>query len=585
MFSKTRQTFGDEEKTRGDQTPAPPKVLGFQEEPKPTTAPEMPKTTESELSPKPEKAPDPTRIDLDDLGQRIIALPIPARNYEGLVAGKIGVVYLAETMTPGVGVSGSTIHMFTLKTRKVERLLDNVTSFSVSADGEKMLFAKAQKWTIAGASAAPKPEDSAMKIDSVQVRVDPKAEWKQMYTEAWRIERDWFYDPNHHGVNITAAAKKYQPWLEQVASRTDLNYLFQEMLGDLTVGHLYIRGGDVPEVTSAKTGLLGADFIIENNRFRFSRVYSGENWNPTTRAPLTQPGVNVKTGEYLLAVNGRNVTPDLDIHSYFEGTADQQTVLKVGPDPNGTSTRQITVVPLDSEVQLRNLAWLEDNRRKVDQLSSGRIAYVYLPNTAQAGYTSFNRYYFSQVGKEGAVIDERNNGGGQAADYVINFLNRPLLNYWTTRYGETFTTPRGAIFGPKAMIINELAGSGGDALPWYFRRMKLGPLIGKRTWGGLVGTLGFPTLMDGGSVTAPNLAFFSPEGEWEVENHGVPPDVDVEDDPQLVRQGRDPQLEKAVDLVLAELSKTRPNHPKRPAYPNYQRKSSADEVTSKGLLR
>jgi tricorn protease len=575
----------DEEKAAGDGAPAPPKVLAFQQEPKAEPPLDMPKTTESEVSAKPQKTPEATRIDFEDLGQRIIALPIPARNYEGLVAGKSGVLYLAETMTPGAGVSGSTIHMFTLNTRKVEKLLDNVTAFTVSADGEKMLFAKAQKWMIASANAAPKPDVPVMNIDSVQVRVDPKAEWKQMYSEAWRIQRDWFYDPNHHGVNIQAASKKYEPWLEQVSSRTDLNYLFQEMLGDLTVGHLYIRGGDVPQVTSTKTGLLGADFTIENNRYRFSRVFSGENWNPTTRAPLTQPGVNAKVGEYLLAVNGRNVTPDLDVYAYFEGTADRQIMLKVGPDPNGAGARQVTVVPVDSEVQLRNLAWVEDNRRKVDQVSNGRIAYVYLPNTAQAGYTNFNRYYFSQVGREGAVIDERNNGGGQAADYVINFLNRPLLNYWTTRYGEDFTTPRGAIFGPKAMTINELAGSGGDALPWYFRRMKLGPLVGKRTWGGLVGILGFPILMDGGTVTAPNLAFFSPEGQWEVENRGVAPDVDVEDDPELVRQGRDPQLEKAVELVLAELPKSSPNQPKKPAYPNYHRRSAGNGAISEGQLQ
>jgi tricorn protease len=574
----------DEEKAPGEKEQTPPKVLASQNDPKPPAANEsLSKTTESEAAPKADKKPAETRIDFEGLGQRIIALPIPARNYEGLVAGKTGILYLSETLTPGVGVSGSTIHKFDLKTRKTEKLLDNVKSFSVSGNGEKMLFAQGETWAISPAGAAPKSGEGALKIASVQVRVDPKEEWKQMYAETWRIERDWFYDPNHHGVNIDVAAKQYQPWLDYVASRTDLNYLFQEMLGGMTVGHLYIGGGDTPEVSSSKTGLLGADFRIENNHFRFARVYSGENWNPTARAPLTEPGVNVKAGEYLLAVNGRAVTAGTDVYSYFEGTADKQTVLKVGSDPAGTGAREVTVVPIPSERQLRNLAWVEDNRRRVDQLSNGRIAYVYLPDTGQAGYANFNRYYFSQVGKEAAVIDERNNGGGQAADYVINFMSRPLLNYWTTRYGETFTTPRGAIFGPKAMIINESAGSGGDALPWYFRRMKLGPLVGKRTWGGLIGILGYPVLMDGGRVTAPNLAFFNPEGEWDVENHGVAPDVDVEDDPQKVREGRDPQLEKAVQIVMAELAKTPARNPRKPAYPNYHSNPTRRTATGGGL--
>ncbi len=455
------------------------------------------------------------------------------------MAGKTGILYLIEAIPTQANEPKRTIHKFDLKTRKTEKLAEDVKAFSVSANGEKMLIGQGEKWTIAPAAAAPKPGEGALNVASIQVRVDPKSEWKQMYSEVWRIERDWFYDPGHHGVNIEAMSKRYEPWLEQVGSRSDLNYLFQDMLGELTIGHLRAGGGDVPQATPPITGLLGADYRIENGRFRFAKIYSGENWNPGTRAPLTEPGVDVRTGEYLLAVNGKAVTPDQDVYSYFEGTAGKQTVLRVGADPNGSGARDVTVVPISSEVQIRKLAWIESNRRKVDQLSKGRLAYVYLPNTGLQGYSYFNRYYFSQVGKEGAVIDERYNGGGQAADYIVNFLSRPLLNFWKTRYGGVFTTPRGAIFGPKAMIINESAGSGGDLLPWYFRRLKLGPLVGTRTWGGLVGILGFPTLMDGGSVTAPNLAFFSPEGEWEVENHGVAPDAEVENDPKSAREGRD----------------------------------------------
>jgi tricorn protease len=243
-------------------------------------------------------------------------------------------------------------------------------------------------------------------------------------------------------------------------------------------------------------------------------------------------------------------------------------VLKVGPDPAGANAREVTVVPVENEFALRNLAWIEDNRRKVDQLSKGRLAYVYLPNTSVAGYTNFNRYYFAQVDKQGAVIDERFNGGGSAADYIIDYMRRPLMNFFTTRYGKPFTTPVGSIFGPKAMIVNEYAGSGGDMMPWMFRKAGIGKLVGERTWGGLVGIFGFPALMDGGRVTAPNLAFYNTEGEWDVENHGVPPDIEVDYDPQAVRAGRDPQLEKAVETVLAELDKN-PRTYKKPAYPNY----------------
>jgi tricorn protease len=515
------------------------------------------------------KTPIRVEIDFDNIGQRIVAVPMPARDYERLVAGKAGVIYVAERLeTQPPQPARSTIHKFDLKTRKADKLVDG-QEFVLSANGEKMLFRDGDRYIIAAANAPPKPGEGVLKTDALEVRADPKAEWKQMYDEVWRIQRDWFYDPNYHGVNLEAQAKKYRPYLEFLAARGDLNYLFAEMLGDLTVGHLYIRGGQLPEVKGARVGLLGADYKVENNRYRFARIFNGENWNPDLRAPLTQPGVNVSEGDYLIAVNGRDVTPAQDVHSHFEGTAGKQTVLKVGADPSGSGAREVTVVPVETETGLRNLAWVESNRRKVDQMTNGRVAYVYLPNTAAAGFTYFNRYYFAQVGKEGAVIDERYNGGGQAADYIVDFLRRPLLNYWSTRYGEDFTTPRGAIFGPKAMIINESAGSGGDLLPWFFKRLKIGPLVGMRTWGGLVGILGFPQLMDGGAVTAPNLAFWTPEGEWEVENRGVSPDIEVDMDPKLVREDRDPQLEKAVELVMQALETTPPSKSKRPAFPNY----------------
>ena len=341
------------------------------------------------------------------------------------------------------------------------------------------------------------------------------------------------------------------------------------MLGHTVLGHTFIGGGDLPEPPRTTGGLLGADYRIENNRYRFARIYNGENWNPQLRAPLTQPGVNVKVGEYLLAVNGRDVRGTDSVYAFFEQTAGKSVVIRVGPNPDGANSRQVTVVPVASEGGLRNLAWIEDNRRKVSDLSSGRLAYVYLPDTALGGYTNFNRYYFSQINKEGAVIDERFNGGGTAADYIIDYMRRPLMNMWTTREGKDFTTPVGSIYGPKAMIINEFAGSGGDMLPWLFRKANVGPLIGKRTWGGLVGIYDYPQLIDGGSVTAPRVAFYNLNGEWDVENYGTAPDIEVELDPQAWRAGRDPQLEKAVEVVMEALRKNPLPKPRKPAYPNY----------------
>lgn len=533
-----------------------------------------PKKDEKKDDKKDEKKEVVVTIDFDGLAQRILALPVPARNYGGLLTGKTGMVYLLEgpVVPPTDGPATSTLQLFDLKKRKTEKLADDVQLFAISANGEKMLLQqKEDRWTIAGSGAAPKAGEGGLKMDQMEVRVDPPAEWKQIYREAWRIERDFFYDPNYHGLDLNAAEKKYEPYLGAVAHREDLNYVMREMLGELSVGHLYVGGGATPEVKRVPMGLLGCDFAVENGRFRFARVFSGENWNPQMRAPLTQPGVNVQQGEYLLAVNGRDLTASDNVYSYFEATAGKSVLIKVGPNANGDGAREVTVVPVGGEGNLRYLAWIEDNRRKVEQLSGGRVGYVHLPNTSGAGYTNFNRYFFAQVGKEGIVLDERFNGGGYIADYIIDYLRRPLLNYFTTRAGEPFTTPMNAIFGPKAMIVNEYAGSGGDAMPWMFKKLGVGPLIGKRTWGGLVGIFGFPSLIDGGGVTAPNLAFYNLNQEWDVENHGVAPDIEVDFDPALWRQGRDPQLEKAVEVVMESLKKSPPPVNRKPAYPNYHK--------------
>jgi tricorn protease len=518
------------------------------------------------------------KIDFDGISQRILSLPIPDKNYLNLLAGKSGVLFLGEgPMVSTEDEQNETIQKFDLSKRKVDKFIEEINDYTVSFDGEKLLYRKGDSWATAStdeppnpaAGGPPKPGIGPLKLDGWEVYVEPRAMWKQIYNETWRIERDFFYDPHYHGLDIDKAKKKYAPYLDGIASRPELTYLFEECLGEMTVGHMFVGGGEMPETKKIKIGLLGADYSLENGRYRVAKVYNGENWNPGNQAPLTQPGVNVKVGEYILAVNGRDLHSSDNIYSFFEETAGKQVVLKVGANADGKDSRDVTVVPVESEENLRHLAWIENNRRRVDEATGGRIAYVHVPNTAGAGYTSFNRYFFSQVGKEGAIIDERFNEGGQLADYIIDHLRRPLMSKVVTRDGHDWSSPAEAIYGPKVMMINEMSGSGGDALPWYFRKAGIGPLIGKKTWGGLVGIGGYPELIDGGHVTAPRAAIYGLNGEWEVENHGVPPDVDVDLDPAAWRQGRDAQLEKAIAVVMQELK----DHPlpeiKRPPYPNY----------------
>lgn len=510
------------------------------------------------------------KIDFEKIGQRIVALPIPARNYVGLTAGKEGILYLTEAVpVPSYKEDDQkrTIQRFDLSKRKVEKFLEGITSFQVAAKREKVLYRKGDDWQIA--SAGEKPEGKNIKLDGMAVYVDPRAEWKQMYHEAWRIQRDFLYDPNFHGLDLAATEKKYLPYLDGVASRSDLTYLFQECFGELSLGHVYIGGGDGPEPRRVKGGLLGADYVVENGRYRFSRIYSGENWNPDLRAPLTQPGVNVQPGDYLIAVRGREVRAADDLFAFFEETAGKAIPIKVSANADGSDAREVSVVPVDNEFALRRFAWIEDNRRKVYELSNGRLAYVYLPDTSVAGYTYFSRYYFAQTDKQGAILDERYNGGGSLADYIIDYLRRPIMSYLTTREGKDYGEPLGTIIGPKVMIINESAGSGGDAMPWYFRNAGVGKLVGTRTWGGLVGIYDYPVLMDGGRITAPRVAIYGLNGEWEVENVGIAPDIEVHIDPKAWREGRDTQLEKSVEIALAELEANPPRQYKRPAYPNY----------------
>jgi tricorn protease len=528
------------------------------------------------------EAPKPVKVDLAGIGSRIVALPLPEAVYGALATGLKGSLYFLELPpSPLPGNGTATLRRFTLEDRKTEKFAEHVQAFELSADGSKMLLALGHgdgdddsgappSWAIVPADAPYKPGDGALSFGELNARIEPHAEWAQMYHEVWRIERAYFYDPHFHGADTVALEKQYEPYVAAIASRADLNYIFQEMLGPFSVGHLRGFGGTIPEAHHVPGGLLGADYEIKNDRYCLSKIYDGGDFNPGIKAPLAQPGLNVSVGDCIFAINGQDITSAADIQQPLEGTAGQITSLRVGT-ADGKNLRDISVVPIASEARLRNLDWIETNRRLVDRLSDGKLAYVYLPDTGYSGFTSFNRYYFAQTDKQGAILDERFNSGGQMADYFVEVLSRRIEAYWSPRYGQIEHTPNAGIYGPKVMLANEQSGSGGDALPWLFKSLQIGPLVGKRTWGGLVGIGQIPVLMDGGAVTSPSVAFFSPKGVWDVENHGVDPDYVIEQDPKAVSEGHDPQLEKAVSLALDALKANPPTQPQHPAYPNYHR--------------
>jgi tricorn protease len=378
--------------------------------------------------------------------------------------------------------------------------------------------------------------------------LEPKEEFKQIFYEGWRNQRDYLYVPNMHGADWPKMKEMYGQLLPYVKHRADLNYLLDVMGSEIAIGHSFVRGGDMPSLPASPGGLLGADFAIDAGRYKIARIYDNESWNPDLRAPLAEPGADVSVGDYILAINGEELRAPDNIYRLLDGTATRQTVLTVNSRPAMEGSRQVTVVPIANEQALRTRAWVEANRRTVDKLSGGRLAYVYLPNTGQPGYTSFNRYYFAQQDKQGAIVDERYNGGGSAADYIIDVLQRDFDGYFNNVAGDRypFTSPSAGIWGPKVMIVNEMAGSGGDLMPWMFKHRKIGLLVGKRTWGGLVHTADTPVFVDGGSMIAPRGGFFTREGKWAVENEGTPPDVDVENWPKDSISGHDAQLERAV---------------------------------------
>ena len=390
---------------------------------------------------------------------------------------------------------------------------------------------------------------------SLRMYLEPKEEFKQIFYEGWRNQRDYLYVPNMHGADWPKMKEMYGQLLPYVNHRADLNYLLDIMGSEIAVGHSFVRGGDMPALPPSPGGLLGADFAIDGGFYKIVRIYDNESWNPDLNAPLAAPGVDVNTGDYILAINGMELKAPDSIYRLLDGTATHQTVLTVNSRPSMEGARQVTVVPTANEQGLRTRAWVEANRRLVDKLSGGQLAYVYVPSTGQPGYASFNRYFFAQQDKLGVVVDERYNSGGSAADYIIDVLQRDFDGYFNNVAGDRypFTSPSAGIWGPKVMIINEMAGSGGDLMPWMFHHRHVGVLVGKRTWGGLVHTADTPVFLDGGSMIAPRGGFFTREGKWAVENEGTPPDIDVENWPKDVIAGHDPQLERGVAEAMRML--------------------------------
>jgi tricorn protease len=511
-------------------------------------------TKSDEEEKKDDEKDDSVTIDFDGLDQRILAIEVPVRNYVGLTAGPENMIFYAESVANQPGL---TLHKYDMEKKEKSVFISGINGLDVSADGKKLLYRTGNTLSIVKTAGKAKNGDGKINTSSIKVKVDPKTEWKQIFHEAWRVTRDFFYDETLHGVDWPAMRNKYEPFLEHIHHRNDLTTLLNWMSSETVAGHTRNGGGNRPRTDYTPVGMLGADYEIENDRFKISKIYTGENWNPNLRAPLSAPGIDANEGDYLIAINGTPVPAD-NIYRHFEGLAGKQTVLTLSANADGSESRDVTVVPTSSERGLRVRAWIEDNRRKVDELSEGKLAYVYLPDTSFGGYTNFNRYFYGQQDKQGAVIDERFNGGGSIADYLVELMDRPTMSRWATRDGKEFSSPNAALNGPKVLIIDQWAGSGGDYLPYLFKKRGIGTMVGKRTWGGLIGVYDYPVLMDGGVYTAPRVAIYSTEGEWVVENVGVSPDIEVNFTPADYQAGRDPQLERAVEVALGQLQ-TNPN--------------------------
>ena len=522
-------------------------------------SPLLPKSDEEKEKPKEETTAKPAegvtvKIDIANINRRIVPVSIPERNYVQLFEGPANTVFYAELVT---GQQGVALSKYNLTTVKSDPFISGINYAAVSSDRKALLYRGGTTWGIVNTSESNKKvgDGSLAAISSMRMKIDPPAEWRQIFREGWRFQRDFLYVDNVHGAPWDEVYKWYSPWIDHVHHRADLNYVIDILGGEVSIGHSYTSGGDHPSVPTVSIGLLGADYEQHKGYHRIKKIYNGEDWNPGLTAPLAQPGIKVSEGDYILEVNGIPVRAEDNLYRFFEGTTGRQVKLRVNNAPKTDGSWLVTVVPVSNESQLRTMAWIERNRREVARLSDNLLAYVYVPNTSNQGYNYFNRYYFAQQDKKGAIIDERNNGGGSAADYMVDIMARELHGYFNSRASDRrpTTVPMAGIWGPKVMIVNEMAGSGGDLLPYLFRRMEIGSIVGTRTWGGLVGTWDTPAFIDGGRMVAPRGGFYDVDGRWAVEGEGVAPDIEVEMTPALVIKGRDPQLEKAVEQALRQM--------------------------------
>lgn len=514
------------------------------------------------------------KIDLVGLGTRAAELPVPAGRYGGLTAVKGKLFFLAMDEAPDEdGGAPWSIHVFDLEKREDKTVISGVNpSYAIAKDGGKVLYRKDDVVGIVEASPGKKVGEGKLATGQLMALVDPRREWMQMFDEAWRLERDFYYDPGMGGLDWKAVGERYRQLVPFVAHRADLNYILGELLGELSTSHAYVGGGEMPPVARVGTGLLGVDWALDaaSGLYRFEKIYRGRDWNSPVAAPLGEPGINVREGDLLLEVNGRPVRAPENVYAAFTGTTGKQTTIKVGVSANDPKARTYTVKPIANEASLRYVAWVRGNYDKVQAATGGRVGYIHVPNTAIQGMQEFTKGYYPQVHKDGMIVDERFNGGGFIPDFFVQRLMLSTWTYWSTRDGASFRTPQNAVDGPKCILANEYAGSGGDAFPYYFKLMGVGPIIGKRTWGGLVGISHDLPLVDGGVVTMPDFGIYGLDGKWMIENRGVEPDIEVENTPEAMVSGRDPQLEKAIEWTLEQLKAKPVKRPERPAYKKQQ---------------
>ena len=502
------------------------------------------------------KSPVRVKVDFDGFEQRVRAIPGPSGNYQDLAVTADGVLYRVGA-APG-GPAG-TLKMFSLKEEKEQPILEGIQDYELSADGKKILYRQGPNFGIVDVRPGQKPGDGKLALDNMELRIQPREEWGQMYNDAWRIMRDWFYDPALHGMDWQALRQRYAELLPFVATRADLDFLLGELGAELSAGHVYVEEGNEPGPERIEGGLLGAEIEDHSSGyFRIARIFPGENWHANFRSPLTEPGVGVKTGDFILAVDGQPTNKVENFFRLLEGKADQVVTLLVNDKPSLTGAHEERVRPVANEQNLRYLDWVLENRAKVEKASGGRIGYIHLPNTAVEGNRELYKYFYPQANKEALILDDRYNQGGFIPEQMIALLNRPLLNYWVVRGGHATSTPGFVATGPKVTLMNGQAGSGGDAFPYYFKKMGMGPLIGETTWGGLIGISGSPALIDGGTLTVPTFRFLTAEGEWAVEAEGVAPDIPVLDRPDALAKGQDPSLEKGIEVLMQELQKSPP---------------------------